>query len=373
MARRTSFLRNGKTRVKRFMKKKDARILVYLVAALLLFNFFVFVPKVVSEMSITGNSVFKENVENSSVIEQEDEREESTESEQEGTIEDELEEPIEEQTQEPTPLSEKCSPLRLDLCESSSLCQIIGRGYWYDSKCNSSPRKVETTNEKLSIASWNLVDFGESEDEELVASVEDVISEYDIIFLQGIKDEGRFEELCDSLSDKKCEISDEQSGEMHGLIYDDEINLDDFEEFNSDDKWQRAPIKAVFDFEGYEFIAYSMRAKESEVQEELEFLEELVDEESDIGKDRIIVLGSFFADCEHYDNSEEDEFESEWNWVVGDNDDTFVDSEECAYDRIILNDEIEKELKSDGIEEDIDEDIFEHYPVWVEIEFEVEN
>src|SRR3989344_3287920 len=282
MARRTSFLRNGKTRVKRFMKKKDARILVYLVAALLLFNFFVFVPKVVSEMSITGNSVLKENVENSSVIEQEDEREESTESEQEGTIEDELEEPIEEQTQEPTPLSEKCSPLRLDLCESSSLCQIIGRGYWYDSKCNSSPRKVETTNEKLSIASWNL------------------------------------EELCDSFSDKKCEISDEQSGEMHGLIYDDEINLDDFEEFNSDDKWQRAPIKAVFDFEGYEFIAYSMRAKESEVQEELEFLEELVDEESDIGKDRIIVLGSFFADCEHYDNSEEDEFESEWNWVVGD-------------------------------------------------------
>ena len=57
----------------------------------------------------------------------------------------------------------------------------------------------------------------------------------------------------------------------------------------------------------------------------------------------------------------------EWNYLIEDNDDTTVKSTDCAYDRIILNDDAFEEYENHGIDKSITEDKSDHYLVWVEL------
>jgi hypothetical protein len=79
-----------------------------------------------------------------------------------------------------------------------------------------------------------------------------------------------------------------------------------------------------------------------------------------------MVLGDLNADCTYYSPPKDTAFDS-WFWVIGDGEDTTVASTNCAYDRILLNDDAKNEYLGFGIDKNVTSDVSDHYLVWVEM------
>jgi endonuclease/exonuclease/phosphatase family metal-dependent hydrolase len=226
--------------------------------------------------------------------------------------------------------------------------------------------------ETIKIANWNLNIFGQAKasDSELMNFYSSVIDDYDIIFVQEIRDKSgtAFPELCSMLQNYSC-LSSTRAGrsdtkEQYGVIFKKWINLTNFYDYNPDssDRWERPPLRTDFDINGYRLIIYNIHTKPEDAKNELAYLETVT---SDFGN--VIVLGDLNADCSYYDNKKEKEFDS-WKWAISDWQDTTSSSTDCAYDRIILNSDASEEYKSAGIyRKGITKEISDHYPVWVEM------
>jgi hypothetical protein len=221
----------------------------------------------------------------------------------------------------------------------------------------------------VSIANWNLQIFGKSKasDNNLLNFYVDVIDEFDIVFIQEIRDisETSFPKLCDKLSGYSCKVSSRagrsSSKEQYGVIYKTGINIIEFKDFNPDklDRWERPPIMVKFDISGYEVSIYNIHTKPDDVQNEMSNLEDIVVDEGNV-----VIFGDLNADCSYYNNLKETEFDS-WNWIIKDNEDTTVSQTDCAYDRIILNDNSNLEFSNYGIlSEGINKEVSDHYLVW---------
>ncbi len=224
----------------------------------------------------------------------------------------------------------------------------------------------------VSIANWNLQIFGVSKASnlKLLNFYVDVIDEFDIIFIQEIRDKSQssFEKLCDLLNDYNCKVSSRagrsSSKEQYGVIYKKSILITEFKDYNPDlsDRWERPPIKVTFDVDDYIFSVYNIHIKPDDVQNELYALESIVE---NTGNE--LVLGDLNADCNYYNNDKENEFNS-WYWILNDNEDTTTSATDCAYDRIILNSDMNEEFNSYGIySKNIVKEISDHYLVWVQL------
>ena len=255
---------------------------------------------------------------------------------------------------------------------SAFLCLIGG--------CVSEGNNTGTYSEALSsnhvtIANWNLQVFGNTKasNTDLMQLYSDIIDNFDIIFVQEIrnKDQTAFPKLCDLLDDYNCIVSSRagrsSSKEQYGVIYKEGIEITDFSDFNPDsqDRWERPPIKVTFDIDGYELVVYNIHAKPDDVPGEMEYLEDIVETEGNV-----IVMGDLNADCSYYNPSVEEDFDG-WRWLIKDDEDTTVASTDCAYDRIIINDDTYFEYTSSGIyTTGIDSAVSDHFLVWVELEAE---
>jgi len=242
------------------------------------------------------------------------------------------------------------------------------------SQSEGSFKKEQTQNlnsENIKVANWNLQILGDTKasNSELMNFYASVISNYDIIFVQEIRDSdtSAFYDLCDLLNGFDCRASSRagrsSSKEQYGVIYKKGIEIEDFKDFNPDnkDRWERPPIEVTFDIGGYELIIYNLHAKPDDVSSEMDYLSEIVETGGNV-----VIIGDLNADCNYYDNSEESEFGS-WNWLISDNQDTTSSSTNCAYDRIILNDDANAEVISHGIySKGITKEVSDHYLVWVE-------
>lgn len=222
----------------------------------------------------------------------------------------------------------------------------------------------------VKIANWNLQTFGQSKasNTELMNLYADKIDDYDIIFIQEIRDkpETAFPKLCSMLQNYTCKLSSRAGTtnykEQYGIIYKNEISLTSLKDYNPNDWWERPPIKTTFNINGYELTTYNIHAKPDDVQQELFYLEQIVSNNGNV-----IVLGDLNADCSYYNNDKETEFD-DWNWIIKDNQDTTTSSTNCAYDRIILNNNANQEFKNYGIDKkQITSSVSDHYLIWVEL------
>ncbi len=225
----------------------------------------------------------------------------------------------------------------------------------------------------IKIANWNLQIFGQTKADniEIMQTYSSIIGNYDIIFIQEIRDSEQtaFPKLCSMLQNYSC-ISSSRAGrtsskEQYGIIYKNEINLTSFQDYNPDsqDRWERPPIKITFNIDDYSITAYNIHTKPEDVQQELYYLEEVVSETGNV-----LILGDLNADCSYYNNEKQTEFD-DWNWLIGNDEDTTVSATHCAYDRIILNENSYEEYVKDGIyKQGITKDVSDHYLVWVELE-----
>jgi len=223
--------------------------------------------------------------------------------------------------------------------------------------------------EFISVAAWNLKIFGKSkaEDQELMSYYADKIDDYDIVFIQEIRDASgdAFRQLCAALPQHSCRASSRagrsSSKEQYGLIFKD-MELLEFQDWNEglpagfEDVFERPPLTVKFRKDDFDFYATVIHTKPTDADAEITALERLVGNISDDS----IVLGDLNADCSYY---QRDDF-SGWLWAVGDGEDTTVGRTDCAYDRILINSEAHNNYMGYGIMDDVQPDQSDHYLIW---------
>ncbi|MFA5856070.1 MAG: endonuclease/exonuclease/phosphatase family protein [Candidatus Pacearchaeota archaeon] len=222
---------------------------------------------------------------------------------------------------------------------------------------------------EISIASWNLQIFGKAKAEnfQLLKNYSQIIGQYDIIFIQEIRDEkgNSFKELCSMLPSFEC-INSSRAGttsskEQIGIIYKRGINLSLFD-FNplEQDYYERPPIKVDINIEGNNITAYNIHIKPEQVSIELTNLEETI-----VNNGKVILMGDLNADCSYYNPQLQTHFMG-WFWLIKDFEDTTSSNSNCAYDRILLNNGAKSNYLEHGIHtENITEAMSDHYLIWV--------
>ena len=232
----------------------------------------------------------------------------------------------------------------------------------------------------LSIANWNIQTFGQTKwaKEEVREKILNVIPYYDIIFIQEIREKSgeSFDELCLELEGEyDCLISSRagrsSSKEQYGVIYKNEIIIENVIDYNldenSNDFWERPPLRVDFIVEDYSFSAYNIHIKPDDVLEEFGYLERLVEKEGHDKKDNVILLGDFNADGFYY-NEDKNELFLDYEWIIEDSIDTTVAKSDNTYDRIIMNDNMYSDYESIGIYKNVVKEVSDHYLVWVQID-----
>ncbi|MBW2991444.1 hypothetical protein KY348_07125 [Candidatus Woesearchaeota archaeon] len=234
---------------------------------------------------------------------------------------------------------------------------------------------ISDSNETLTIMNWNIQTFGKSKwnKTEVRSRILSIVPMADITFIQEIRDKSgdTFRSLCAELNKThKCNISSRagrsSSKEQYGIIYKKNIEILAIHDFNPDekDRWERPPVMVSFKADDYEFIATNIHIKPDDVKNELQHLEIIYKTMSSITNR--VWLGDFNADCSYYDAENKDVFLTEY-WVIKDIDDTTVAYSDCAYDRIIINEDMKEEYLKYGIYTNITKEVSDHYPVWVEL------
>jgi len=224
----------------------------------------------------------------------------------------------------------------------------------------------------ISIANWNLQIFGDKKanDSMLMNSYAEKVSKYDIVFLQEIrdKDSSSFFALCNMLPDHDCQISGRagrsSSKEQYGVVYLKKFNSNIID-YNPDglDRWERPPLRVDFSFKNYSFTVYNIHTKPDNVSIEMKNLESLINSENNQGN--LVVLGDLNADCYYYNPYSLSDFNG-WKWIIGNDQDTTSGNSDCAYDRIIMNNNAYNEFIRVGIDsENIDTKISDHYLIWM--------
>ena len=244
----------------------------------------------------------------------------------------------------------------------------------YESEMINSP-KTNVSFETVKIGNWNLQIFGKTKagKEELMEVYVEKIQDYDIFFVQEIRDKSgtAFSLLCESLEGYSC-VNSTRSGrsgskEQYGIVYKSGLELVELYDYAPDyqGEFERPPVRVTFDIDRYEIVIFNIHVKPNDVVNELTVLEELSSEIDG----NVVILGDLNADCVYYDHEEEEHFE-DWEWVIEDEEDTTVSKTDCAYDRIILNEDALEEFVVYGIDDKVIEEESDHYLVWFEQKLE---
>jgi endonuclease/exonuclease/phosphatase family metal-dependent hydrolase len=244
---------------------------------------------------------------------------------------------------------------------------------------NSQIKETNFSGSSFRVANWNLQIFGQSKasNDTLLNFYAELINDYDIIFIQEIRDSSQtaFPKLTNKLPEFESIVSSRAgqstSKEQVGILYRDEFELIEVIDYNNEslgyrNDFNRPPIAATFKIENYTFTIYNMHTDPDEVTEELNELEKIVLENNE---GNIMILGDLNADGNYYNNKKEVQFDS-WNWIIKDQEDTTVSKNDNSYDRIILNSDMSDEFLDYGIYRDnIDKKISDHYLIWGEFNY----
>ncbi len=276
---------------------------------------------------------------------------------------------------------DKDTRLFIILFFSLILVMSFGNGIQYLIKENQTLKGIKLISQietkKVKIASWNLQIFGrkKADNPELIDFYSKVLGKYDVVFVEEIRDKTgyAFEKLCSKMKSKKynCFISSRagrsSSKEQYGVFYKENIHILEIKDYNPDklDRWERPPLKILFEANGYVFEVYVIHTKPEEAEKETKALEkEVKKEDKNIN---IIILGDFNLDCKYYNEDKNNLFQN-WKWAINNSQDTTSTDTNCTYDRIILNKEAEEEFYDSGVfKQNINPEISDHYLVWAEL------
>ena len=252
------------------------------------------------------------------------------------------------------------------------------------------------------IATFNIKVFGKTKmgKPDVVTQLVDTVLQYDLVAIQEIKDidetvpydflaelnnaSGNFWNM--SLSVRSGTQADDQSSqEQYAYYYNHSVfrEIGEGELYNdsANDYFQREPYRAQFELlnasgnsSGFDFTLFTIHTKPASALAEIDALHEVIQsyQENDTTETDVILLGDLNADCSYATAQELWESplrQPQYNWLVNDIADTTVSSTDCAYDRIIILDDLNGRLVGSwGIDTSItNTSVSDHYPVWFDL------
>ena len=223
--------------------------------------------------------------------------------------------------------------------------------------------------DNVSIASWNLQDFGpkKAANETLLNFYANKLDDYDLFLIQEIRDSTTYsiESIATKLPNYNYVISklagQGTSKEQYAIFYSNEVellsNIDWTEK--EQNNFERPPFEATFKIKNWTFTLYAIHIKLNNVPQELTNLESLIDTPTQ----DTIILGDLNADGDNYYNGVIHNF-LDWHWLITSGMDTTVAKSNNAYDRIIINDATENNFISVSIMNDVNVIQSDHYIVY---------
>src|SRR4030042_4746384 len=229
-------------------------------------------------------------------------------------------------------------------------------------------RSSSNTSDMVSIASWNLQNFGPTKaaNDTLLNFYAAKLGIYDVFVIQEITDPTghAIQSFAAKLPRYQYMISTPagkgSSKEQYAIFYTHEVellNITDWTEMEQDN-FERPPLEATFKVKNWTFTLFTIHIKVTNVPHELTNLENLIGNPS---KDTIL-LGDLNADGENYYEDEIHHF-LRWHWLITSGMDTTVAKSSHAYDRLVINDATENNFISVDIMKDVYASQTDHYLV----------
>lgn len=213
--------------------------------------------------------------------------------------------------------------------------------------------------ETITAGSFNIQVFGQSKasDDEVMTTLAKIIRNFDIIAIQEIRDSSGtaapllLEYVNSDGSDYGMFIGERlgrtSSKEQYAFIYNRNTIRPagapvTYPDSTETDLFHREPYIMPFETTGGDFTAtYAViHTDPDEADEEIPALIHVMDYMKGIlpGDDALILMGDLNADCSYFDEDSYITLKSEnYNWLIGNGEDTTTGNTVCTYDRIILN------------------------------------
>jgi endonuclease/exonuclease/phosphatase family metal-dependent hydrolase len=263
----------------------------------------------------------------------------------------------------------------------------------------------------LKIAAFNIQIFGQSKmnKPQVVDALLEIIPEFDIIFIQEIRDASgqALLELMDLLDQAypgefavtvSARLGRTRSKEQYAYIYRiNELQLLEADEVpDLEDHFERPPYIASFHHTDThkELTFVGAHLSPSSADEEIQSLSQVIDHELAQLNDHeeLFVMGDFNADCRYLNSSERAASDLLHNNLltsyIHDDIDTTTSNTHCAYDRLLSTvdsklqaEENDSYVNEAGVyafdqifqyEESLTRLISDHYPVWAEVQLNME-
>ena len=260
------------------------------------------------------------------------------------------------------------------------------------------PLQEVNREDSIRIATFNIKIFGKTKigKENVVSELVTIFDRYDLVSVQEIKDidqqvpylfldelrNGSSMEWEMQLSERSGQQDDDSgSQEQYAVYYRNSVVIPtengSLHNDSALDEFQREPYITEFraftnegDLTDFKFTIISIHTSPTRALDELSALSNL--STSIPPESNLILLGDFNADCDYASLHELDALEirdENYTWIVPDDADTTVSSTRCAYDRIVLDEDIATSYTGWwGIDREMSgSDVSDHYPVWFEL------
>jgi len=228
---------------------------------------------------------------------------------------------------------------------------------------------TSTTDDVVSIASWNLQDFGikKAANETLLNFYIDKLDDHDVFVIQELRDSTTrsIQSIAKKLPNYHYIMSKPAgqgtSKEQYAVFYTTEVELLHTTDWTEQEQntFERPPLEATFKVKNWTFTLFTIHVKVSNVPQELIDLEHLIGTPTQ----DTILLGDLNADGDNYYNGVIHDF-LKWHWLITSDMDTTVAKSSNAYDRILINDATKNNLISSSIMNQVTASQSDHYLVY---------
>ena len=263
----------------------------------------------------------------------------------------------------------------------------------------SEENKIELDRDQVvRVATFNIRAFGVTKmgKPEVVSELVEIFDRYDLVSVQEIKDinqevpyrfldelkNGSSEDWEMLLSERSGQQEDDIGGQEQYAIYYRNTAVhpvNDSKLYNDTllDEFYREPFLTEFtvltkngELSNLTFLMLSIHTSPEVTVDELQSLSNLTMTFPESKK--LVILGDMNADCNYASLNELDALsirKSNFTWVVPDDADTTFSSTRCAYDRIILDEQISSSYTGWwGIDREMsNSSVSDHFPVWFEL------
>lgn len=237
----------------------------------------------------------------------------------------------------------------------------------------------EITESQYIIGAWNIKQFNEAKatNEYLIPVIIDIIDDYDVLFLQEIRDSsGSVQQKLSNINGFNYEISPKlgrsKNKEQYAYIYSSKMNPGKIRLYPDDnDVFEREPFIMEFTVNEYSFVLIGCKTKSDDTNEEIKALEEVVEwTRKEFKNDNIFIIGNLWASFPYFNKNAD--ILTDFNWLIDNNQNTVVNGNEKTFDRIIALtdnpilfgigvDDLDEETSGD---KELLEALTENYPVF---------